>query len=980
MAHMAGGGRASTTSEPEGRQLPAAEPATQGVHVTRELLGHPWPPRGSDVDDARAGRRPGPPLLGRDADLQVVHAFVETSTRCGGAMLLSGEPGVGKSALVDAAAERAETIGARVLRMSGSDHGTVVGRPGLHQLLAPLQNEFARLPDAVSTGLSAVLGSADGPAPGPLIVANATLQLLRRAAQTQPILVVADDLHLLDRPTADVLAFAARRLTASRVAVLGAHRTGGLSTFGRAGLPEHELGPLSRIWATRLLEAVAPELAPRARARILAEAEGNPLALLELPAVLTSGQRADHQPLPSILPLGAGLQRLFTDRLAGLPRPTRDLLLLVALHGSGELGVPRDAARQAGGLDALAPAERAGLVAVHGSSGRLSFRHPLVRSTVVEGSSAVERRRAHSALAGALTHQPERQAWHLAEATPQPDELVAARLEDSARVSLRHGDVVLAVDGLSRAAQLSPAVADRQRRLDEAAYLAADVAGRLGDLTGVLGDAEGVRAPAGSLSTAVAQAYLLLNTSGDVDAAHDVLVAAIRRHAADHGELGPSFAEALHTLLLICFFGGRSELWVPFDAALSRLGPATPTSLLLAYRTMVRPGATAASVIDRLDAEIGRLGHVVDPITIVRSAMAGFYVDRLSVCRDALLRVLDDGRRGGAVASAIDAAMLLAFDHLGSGEWQRARQYADEGLASCAAHGYELLAWPGRLALALLAAMRGDDGTVRSLTEQMTVWAEPRRVGIVLCYARHARTLAALGRRDFDAAFQEAAGISPPGVVTSHAAHALPVALDLVEAAVRSGRSAQALAHVAAMEDADLPSISPRLALVTAGARAMVTTDATASSLFERAAGLPGADRWPFELARIRLAHGELLHRRRDVTRAREEFRAALGIFDRLGAHPWVVRAASELRSAGETAPPGTLGAAQADVRLTAQELEVAAMAASGLTNKQIGDRLYLSHRTVGAHLYRIFPKLGITSRASLSDALRAARQRPGDG
>jgi DNA-binding CsgD family transcriptional regulator len=930
------------------------------------------------VDDVRAGARPGAPqLVGRDTDLHAVRTFVEASIERGGALLLSGDPGVGKSALLDAAADSAGASGARVLRTSGAEFGPEVGLSGLDQLLTPLHDEFAQLPGAQRTGLSVALGLADGPAPGRLIVSNATLQLLRRAAEVQPVLVIVDDVHWLDRSTADVLAFVARRLVTSRVALLGAHRTGSVVSLEQAGLPEHELRPLGRAWANRLLEISAPDLAPRARARILTEADGNPLALVELPAALTSAQRADLQPLPRVLPLGAGLQRLFAARITGLPRPTRDLLLLGALHGSGELTVLRDAAHQSGGLDGLAAAERAGLVRVHESSGRLSFRHPLVRSTVVDVSSALERRRAHRALAGALPGQPERQAWHLADATPHPDEDVAARLEHGARLSLRRGDALLAVDALSRAAQLSPAPADRRRRRAEAAYLGADVTGRLGDVMGLLGDADDHEGPTRSLSAAVAQAYLLLNSSGDVDAAHHVLVAAIRRHTEHEGRSDPAFAEALHTLLLICFFGGRAELWVPFDAAIARLGPATPTSLLLTYRTMASPGLTAASVIDRLDAEIHGLGHVVDPTTIVRIAMAGFYVDRLSACRDAVLRVLDDGRRGGAVASAIDSAMFLAFDHLGNGEWERAQQYAEEGLALCAAHGYELLAWPGRLALALLAALRGDDHVVRSLTGQMTAWAEPRRVGVVLCYARHARALAALGRCDFDGAYREAAGVSPPGIVTSHVAHALPVAMDLVEAAVHSGRPAQAVAHVTAMETADLPSISPRLALMTAGARAMVTTDATASDRFEHAAGLPGADRWPFELARIHLAHGEHLRRRRDGARAREELREALVTFQRLGAQPWVARASAELRAAGEA---GAVGTTYADVRLTGQELEIATMAACGMTNKQIAERLHLSHRTVGAHLYRIFPRLGITSRAALRDALGTAQGPPGNG
>jgi DNA-binding CsgD family transcriptional regulator len=267
----------------------------------------------------------------------------------------------------------------------------------------------------------------------------------------------------------------------------------------------------------------------------------------------------------------------------------------------------------------------------------------------------------------------------------------------------------------------------------------------------------------------------------------------------------------------------------------------------------------------------------------------------------------------------------------------------------------------------VVAGARGDEEISRTLTDQMTRWAAPRRVGIVTAYVSHIRTLTALSRGDFDGAFRYAGAVSPAGQLASHAPNALWLVMELVEAAARSGRPAAASAHVAAADEAHLGELSPRLALSVAGARAMAASDREHPALFERALRTPDADRWPFDLARIRLAYGERLRRTQAPAAARDHLTAALESFEQLRARPWALRAGNELRATGVHRDRQRSSAAGA---LTPQQRQIASLAAAGLSNKQIGERLFLSSRTVSYHLHKIFPKLGVTSRAALRDAL----------
>ncbi len=912
-----------------------------------------------------AGRRTD--LIGRDRESERLRLFVgRIAEGAGGVLLLAGEAGVGKTALLDHAATRADARGVRVLRATGAEFEAEVSFAALHQLIEPCLGDLPRLLPMHAQALGVALSLGQGPPPGRLLIAGAVLALLRHTAGQGPLLLVVDDLPWLDRASALVLGMVARRLTGHRVALLAACRTGEPTFFDQGDFPVAQVEPLTEQAATSLLVSRYPAMTPRVRRRLLADAMGNPLALLELPVALTDPRHTVSGALPATLPLGRRLQSVFASRIRGLPPTTFDLLLLAVLDGTGDLRLVHKIAADHPG-EGLAPAERAGLVRADETTERLSFRHPLIRSAVVELSTSGQRRRAHAELAARLADRPERHAWHLAEATEEPDERVASLLQDVAHTNLRRGDSVGAVTELLRAAELSPSGADRSGRLAEAAYLGSIVTGDLRDAPRLLDQARRAHpGPGGPLSTAVAGAYHLLHGEGDIDAAHRLLTAAVDDLDDPRDAHDKVLVEALYTLLMICFFGGRAELWAPLRTAVDRLLPRPPELLAILAETFGDPARLTPAMLARVDASVAGLDRQVSPARIIRTGIAVAYLDRLSHCREPLRRAVRHGREGGAVTSAIEALFLLAQDAFHTGQWERAQLLADEGLRLCDAHGYRLLTWPGRLTSALLAAARGDAPTATAIADDMSAWAAPRRAGIVTTYAAHILGLTALAHADFETAFQNASAVSPPGVLAPCAPHALWVFLDLVEAAIHTGRRAEAAAHVAAAREARLDRVSPRLRLVVLACAALTEPGADAATL-ERAIDEPGNDRWPFDLARIHLIYGAHLRRTRNTTHARRHLSAASALFGRLGARPWTARADQELRATGVTI---STTADQGLASLTPQQRQIALLAAAGHTNKQIAERLFLSPRTVSTHLYQVFPKLGITSRAALRDAL----------
>ncbi|MFE3202362.1 helix-turn-helix transcriptional regulator [Embleya sp. NPDC059237] len=902
----------------------------------------------------------GRPLVGRARELGLLHGFVDAVAVDGGALLVVGEAGVGKTSLLDAAAARAAEAGMRVLRASGVEFEAEVSFAGLHQLVAPLIAEIAALPAECRRAVGVAVGLAEGNAPDRLALTNALLALLSQAAGRDAVLVVVDDLQWLDPASATLFGSLARRISGSRIGLLGVVRTGEGGVFEDAGLAEITVGPLDQEAATALLARAFPELPPRAARQVIAEAQGNPLALIELPAHTGTG---DPEPPRGRTPVGRRLQLTFARRIDALPAATRAQLLLAALDGTGELFPAVSAAD-------LEPAEHARLIRIHPVTRSIRFRHPLTRSAVVDLSTEEERRDAHRQLARRHPVGSERHVWHLAQAASAPDEQIAQLLEEAALQTKGRGDPVGAIRLLLRAAELSPDPEDDDRRAMFAAYLGVDVTGDLTDLRALAADHGGRRYTA---AAAVAAASYLVNSGGDVDTVHRLLLGALGTTARPAAAWDAALTETVYVLQANASFGSRADLQDDYWAALDRIGSEPPESLALGGAAYLDPVRRAAAALPMLDRAIAGIGGQADHGEAVRLGIAALFVDRIPGCRDALWRVVEHGRGGGAVAAALKAFALLGFDAVLGGDWDGVLRLADEGLAATTRRHYRLLGSFLEYDRAMVAAARGERETVRRLADEMTAWAAPNHHGFVLQLAAHAKALDALTHGEFDTAYRHAAGICSPGTVPTHKPAALWVLLDLVEAAVRAGHSEEAAAHAADIHRSRIAELSPRLAMVAAAVAGMTAPATSFHEAFDTALATPRAERRPFTQARIRLAYAERLRRAKSTSEARRQLTDALDTFERLGAAPWAARARTELRATGTPAAHPGSGPAPA---LTPQEREIAELAAAGLTNKQIAERLYLSPRTVSTHLYHVFPKLGIISRAALRDAL----ERPPDG
>ncbi|MGI5460783.1 AAA family ATPase [Streptomyces sp. CA-249302] len=856
-------------------------------------------------------------VVGRARQLREITALLGQDPAGGRALLLSGEPGVGKSVLLGEVARVMSGAGAQVLTAVGVRFEAELAHAGLHQLLLPLNDRIDRLEDTHRRVLRSALGYGGGPLPDGRQVGDSVIFLLRQVAVERPVFIAVDDLASFDRATSAVLGSVARRSAGSRIGFLAACRSGAETSFERAGLTEYELAPLDRDAAAELLAVRFPALAAAARDRVLAQAQGNPLALVELSAALSGPERDAPADLPDVLPLSPRLRSRHASRVARLPAESRRLLLLLALDGTGDPGVLRAGPDDPEVRAALSAAESDRLITFDRTNRRVVFRHPLMRAAVVETSTLTERCQAHRTLAGIRAEAPERRAWHLGRATLVPDERVAALLEEAGHRSARRGDATAAVATFTRAAELSPRPADRARRLTRAAHLRADATGEPRAAAELLDRARRADPDlTGSPLTAATAALLLLNGGdGDIDMAHRLLVEAVE--SVGHGDEAEDDAlvEALRTLRLVCWSGGRDTLWKPFHAALDRLNTAP---------------------------------------------------ERLMESREASWEAVRRGRRGGHVRRHIDALMRLCLEDFPAGRWEEAATLAAEGRRICEERRYPFFSWCFEYHQALLAAVHGRFEESRSAADRITQWAVPRGVLTAAAFADHARVLAELGAGDYESAYRHAVAIRPVDGAAFHAPYALWGGMDLVEAAVHTRRAAEAEAHVRAMREAGVAALCPRSALLVAGSAALVAPDDDAVDRFEQALAVPGAGDRPFDLARIRLAYGERLRRMRFVTEARAQLDAAATVFEQLGARPWADRAAGELRATRRSRTAAKHGS----VTLTAQEQEIAVLAASGLTNKQIGERLHLSPRTVGTHLYQLFPKLGIASRAALRDAL----------
>ncbi|GAA2852064.1 helix-turn-helix transcriptional regulator [Nonomuraea rubra] len=894
---------------------------------------------------------PGQAIVGRDGEREKLSAFLAAPQ--GQALVLRGETGVGKSALLDHAAALA-TPAHDVIRAAGVEAESELPYAGLHQLLHPLLPRLSGLDDGHRAAFDVAFGLRQGGTPSVMSLGIAVLDLLSLASSGGPLLLLLDDGQWLDASSIEVCGFVGRRLAGSAVKMLIAVRSDVGSRFDTAALPELTLPPLPDEAAGRLLDLRHPGLSPRTRRLVLEHAMGNALALVELPPYVEAAGFGS-------VPLSRRLQHVYGLRIERLAAPVREELLRGALDGVGAgQGGNRSPGRRYRMRD-TGEAMAAGLLDTDPATGELVFRHPLVRSTVVQLSTPNQRRAAHADLARLHEGEVERHARHLAASRVDPDEEVAATLEAAAESATRRGGAVAAVAWLTRAAELSETPADRSRRLGDAAFIAGHAA--LLDQAQRLVRSDPAPGPAESPATAIAAAYVALYEDGDVRSAHHRVAAAIE-HLGDDG---PEVLTRLVDLLLaISQYAGDAGSWHRTEELLRALGDRVhPRSAVYrdAWSDVVRHGGGVDERVERAFADVSAL----EPWDVSRLAVAAYHVDTLSRYRPHLQRAVDREVETGAVANGMTMLHLIMLDQLAAGEWDDAERTGRRALELNTAHGNVLFAHHTRAYLGLLAAVRGRLERARELQAVVDAWARPRGVGFLTQLADAIGTAAALSEGDYEAAYLHAIGITPPGSFEPYAHQAARTLLDLVESAVHTGRLEQAHRHSLAALDAGLPGISPRLALITYSAAAMTTGDEKeAADLYARAEAAPGAAGFPFELARIRLARGVRLRHTQGPRAARPLLVLAAESFDRLGAVGWAERAQAELRASG--APAGT--APSHLTELTWQERRIAELAAGGLTNKEIGERMRLSPRTVSSHLYRVFPKLGITSRAALRDAL----------
>jgi len=899
-------------------------------------------------------------LVGRERECAVVDRLLAESARGRGRVLVvRGAPGIGKTALLDHAAERA--AGATVLRVTGLEQESDLGFAGLHWLLRPLDALLRSLPASECGALAAAvgLGRADEERPTDRFrVAAQLLGLISRAAGQSWVVVLVDDAQWLDRPSLDALLFAARRLADDRVAVLIAVRDEGADDLQIPGAEEMTVGALPEADAAELLSRSGAGLSPQVRGRLLREAAGNPLALLEFPAALSQAQLSGRDPLPEPVPLTPRIRRMFQDRIQRLDEDCRAALVLAAVDDTGDLGVVLRAASLLGlPPDALDAAESAPLIDLTG--GRIVFRHPLVRATVHDGSTSGQRRRAHMALAGALVARDhdERRIWHRALAAVDVDEDTAAELETVARWAARRAAHASAATALLQAADLSPRDADRLRRTAAAAE-AAWAAGQTDRAR-----AAARRALAGADRDLSARMLSLTGVieyrTGRLTDACDQLLQAARAETDPSRKL-----EILINAAGAAFSAGDAGRLGTLAAATRDVAPRTARDRLIV--ALVRGHAALAAQEHRearesLTAAVAAAGEVDDPRALMWAARAQSVTFGMGSGLPQADRAVRAARADGLIGLLPLALSQQSADLIGVGAYDLACAAAEEGDRLASELGQSRAAHLNHLAM--IAAVRGRrDEAVRTAKDAL---ARARHTGSTyhLGLARWAMGCADLYAGDPGRAAQQLVTVASPDHTDFNPVVGFAAMPDAVEACARAGdrtRAGQLLDTYAAWVAANPHETRDALLAYCETVVHEDTDDDRRARVLRLAAALS-----PLHRGRCELSHGEWLRRRRRPHRARAHLRTAHELFSAVGAVTLAERAASELRAAGD-AGTGPEPAGPASERLTPQELQIAMLVAQGLTNPQIAAQLFLSPRTIDYHLHKVFRKLGLSSRTQL--------------
>ena len=889
-------------------------------------------------------------------------------------LVVTGEAGIGKTALLADAADRARLAGMRVLSVTGRESESKLAFAGLHQLLRPVLSGAARLPGRQAQALLGALGLvADPDAADPLLTGIAVLTLLSDLSEHSPVLVVADDAHWLDRSSLDALAFAGSRLDAEPVVLLvGARGQAPPAGFDR-GFPQLHLEPLSAADAGRLLDGQPGPPRGRARAQVLAQAEGNPMALIELAKVIADDPAASRHWAAEPLPLTDRLTAVLTARFATLPEQAQAALLRAAVADGPDL---RAAASRSSGPDAraLAPAEQLGLITIDRTG--LRFSHPLVRSAIYHSAAFAQRAAAHRQLAAALHDQPDRQAWHLAAAALQPDEHVASLLEATAAQAQRRGGAAAAALALERAAELSPDPGDQARRLVAAASAAVPTG--QGDWVQDLATrALAVTADPELRLAARHDAGWALAWSGRRTAALSALISVAEEASRDQ----PALAwDALGSAATVAYQSGTPATRQAVSRVLGlleRQGPPpsgrAPGIDVNVLRLWIRASADPIGSRNQLLPQLRKIvGSPIEEPSLWRIGSVAWLLDEsdlaITLLQDAMQRLRAPGVQGTSGGSLT----VLGWAYIDTGRWDEALDVAAEAAGMAEANQMETVAASADVITATVLALRGDSGAARRHAARALATVDPAENGLIAARARRALGVAALADGSYLQAFTQLRGLfSEDGAPLHNYASYLGVA-DLAAAAVRADRRMEGcdvIDHALSRLDG---IASPRLEQLIARARGILAGPEGAEAHFDEALSDPAGDQWPFERAQLRLEYAEWLRRRRRINDAKPVLTQALGTFQRLGARSWAQRAQAELRACGVAvigapAKPDALG------ELTPQQRQIVRLASDGLTDREIGDRLFLSPRTVSSHLYRSYPKLGVASRHQLRDVIARA-------
>jgi len=898
-------------------------------------------------------------LYGREREIAVVENLINRAGSKGSAIVVRGEAGIGKSSLLAEVAARAREHGMLVLTTAGAQSETHLPFAGLHQLLRPVLGGMTQLEPSQRAALRAAFGMAEPVAPNLFMIGLAVLELIAEAATRSPVFVVADEAQWLDPSSCETLAFVARRVEAEPIVIAFGVRDGLDNHIDGTGIPQLHLDGLDAATSTALLDASAPGLSPQVRALVLDYSAGNPLALLELPTTLDRG--VTHVATP--LPLSQRLERAFGAQLSGLGPPVSTLLLLAAIDPAGTLveflQAAQSIAQTSVSIDSFAPAQRLRLVAIEDE--RVRFRHPLLRSAVYQAASEGERRQAHAALGDVLDADPDRRAWHRAAAAVGPDESRAQDLITAAANAERRGALDAAVAALDRAAALSVDPRRRAARLVEAAEIALgadrgqEIAARL--LASVnLADLD----PARRALFAWLQDVYGPSWSGSEQTRSFVLAADEARSSGDSLLALRLFSQAALRLWWTNVDRQTRELVV---GALNRLEVERDDPHLIMSLALAAPvecGAILLEPLRRLTAE--PVSDAMSAVVLGQAAQALGIFDLAHRMFSSAIPILRRQARPLLLAEAL-AEQAWAAVHLGN--IASGLPVAHEAVGLAIEIGLYRWAPAARLAEATLTALRGDFERAEALAAEAESVLLPMGANPLLALVEIARGRNALLRGDHAVAYEHLKRISNPKDVAYHMYARFWVAADLVEAAIQSGHELEALDAIATLEPVAAQSRSPVLEIGLRFARALVAPDNEAEALFE--AAISEDTSLPLMVARSQLAYGLWLRRHRRIAESRGPLRAARDALQAMGATPLVERASRELRASGESSPKRL---PRASDRLTPQELQIAQMAAAGMSNREIGQSLFLSHRTIGFHLYRLFPKLGITSRNQLRGAL----------